>query len=292
MPVRLVTTLGLYVSSIRKPGFKYILAFSALFSFPNSLIASNTNTNTNTLVLAGAGVMTPLVSKIAKEFEKHNPGSHISIQASSSMRGISDLRSNKVNVGLVSRALKSDENDLSAHIIATDGLCIIAHNSNPVTTLRKGQIINIFKGLTKNWKSVGGKNQRIIVVNKEKGRVTRGIFNYYFELNNNDLKAHIITKNNEQAIKAITNHPDAIGYVSVGKAKLAVAHGAPIKLLLLEGIEPTAENIRSGYFPITRPLNFVTKGNPTPLAQHFIDFSRSKEANNLIEDNFFIPLVQ
>ena len=71
--------------------------------------------------------------------------------------------------------------------------------------------------------------------------------------------AFIIGSNTED-IAFIAGDPYAIGYVSIGSAELALKKGANIKLLKLEGIDASIENVKNKTYPLTRPLNVVTRG--------------------------------
>ncbi len=85
---------------------------------------------------------------------------------------------------------------------------------------------------------------------------------------------------------------NAIGYVSVGTADYEIGRGVPIRLLPMDGVEATTANVRNGSFPMSRPLNLVTHGPVSPLAQAFIDFARSSEANDLVEAQYFVPITE
>ena len=68
-------------------------------------------------------------------------------------------------------------------------------------------------------------------------------------------------------------------------------HGTAIKQLPMSGVPASVAAVREGKYPLSRPLNLVTKGAPQGLAKRFIDFSRSKAANDIIEGQFFVPLA-
>ena len=55
-------------------------------------------------------------------------------------------------------------------------------------------------------------------------------------------------------------------------------------------IEANTQNVGSGSFPISRPLNLITKSAPTGLAAEFIDYCRSEDVHDLVADLFFVPV--
>ncbi len=241
------------------------------------------------LVLTGASTIAPLASEIARRFESQYPGTRIDVQSGGSSRGINDARNGTAGVGMVSRDLKPEEGDLHAYTIAWDGVGVILHASNPAAALSQQQIRDIYTGKIVNWKTVGGKDAPITVVNKADGRSTLELFLNYLKLKNSEIKPHVIIGDNSQGMKTVSGNPNAIGYVSVGAAEYEARHGLPIKLLPLDGIRATTVNVRNGTFPLSRPLNLVTRGAAEGLAQEFIDFARSARVHDLVEAQYFVP---
>ncbi len=124
------------------------------------------------IVITGSSTVAPLILEIGKRFESQNPGVQVDVQNGGSGRGISDIRSGVAAIGMVSRALKPEEQSLNAFTVARDGICIVLNSSNPVKTLNDEQIKGIYTGRITNWKEVGGVDRAITVVNKAEGRST------------------------------------------------------------------------------------------------------------------------
>ena len=243
------------------------------------------------LVLTGSSTVAPLAAEISKRFESLHPNVRIDVQTGGSSRGINDARAGLANIGMASRALKENESDLLSFTIALDGISMIINQANPVTSLDKQQIIDIYTDKIVNWKSVGGNDAPITIVNKAEGRSTLELFLHHFGLKNTQVKPHVVIGDNQQGIKTVSGNPDAIGYVSVGSAEYEAEHHVPIKLLPLDGITASVENVRNRSFPLSRPLNLVTKTEPTGIAKTFIEFSRSTQVNDLIEAQYFVPVT-
>ena len=258
-------------------------------AIPIAVPITVTAASTDRLILNGSSTVAPLALEIAKRFEKQNPGVRVDVQSGGSSRGVSDARSGLADIGLVSRVLKPEENDLTAHTIAMDGIGIILHTNNPVQLLTDAQIKAIYTGEITQWSVVGGNNTRITVVNKAEGRSTLELFLHHFALKNSEIKPQVIIGDNQQGIKTVAGNPGAIGYVSIGTAEFEAAQGTSIKLLPMAGVAATVANVRDRRFPLSRPLNLVTKCTPSGLAKRFIDFARSEKINDLIEAQFFVP---
>lgn len=264
---------------------------SRFFAIAVLFISASAFAQEKKLIITGSSTVAPLVAEMAKRFESQNPGIRIDVQTGGSSRGLNDARSGVADIGMVSRALGKEEQDLKAFTLANDGMSIILHKSNPVATLTREQIIDIYTGKITNWKDVGGKDQKVTVVNKAEGRSTLELFLAFFKLNNRDIKAQVVIGDNQQGVKTVAGNPGAIGYVSIGTAEFEAENGAPLKLLPLGGIAATTENVRNGTFPLARQINIVTKTEPQGLAKKFIDFARSPAVVDLVKEQYFVPIV-
>jgi len=253
-----------------------------------SMLASSTYAGSDRLALTGSSTVAPLVAEIAKRYESQHPGVRIDVQMGGSSRGINDARMGLADIGMVSRALKPTEQDLTAFLIAMDGIGIILHKSNAVGELSDTQIIDIYTGKIRNWQQVGGTDLPITVVNKAEGRSTLELFLQNFNLKNSQIKAQVVIGDNQQGIKTVSGNPGAIGYVSIGTAEYEEARGTPIKLLPMAGQAATVEAVAKGHYPLSRQLNLVVKGMPVGLAEDFITFAQSAAVKDLVEAQFFV----
>jgi len=252
--------------------------------------AASTNALAGKLVLTGSSTVAPLLSEIGKLYELKHSGVRIDVQSGGSSRGIADTRQDVADIGMVSRSLKENEKDLQSFTVARDGISVILHKENPIATLSNQQIVDIYTKTTTNWNQVGGKDALITVVNKAEGRSTLELFAQFFKLKTTDIKADVVIGDNEQGIKTVAGNPNAIGYVSVGSAEFSANNGTPIKLLPTNGVTATISNISNQTFPISRPLNLVTKTTPTELQKDFIDFARSQEVYDIVKAQYFVPI--
>lgn len=243
------------------------------------------------IVLTGSSTVAPLAVEIGKRFESQHPDVRVDVQTGGSSRGVNNARAGLADIGMASRALKALEDDLSSFTIALDGIGIIVNRTNPVASLSKRQIIGIYTGAIKNWREVGGRDAFITVVNKAEGRSTLELFLHHFDLQSRAVKPHVIVGDNQQGIKTVAGNPAAIGYVSIGSAEYEANHGTPIKLLPLDGVQASVDNVRNGSFPLSRPLNLVTRTEPIGIVRDFIEFARSAQVADLMEAQYFVPLT-
>ncbi|KPM68386.1 ABC transporter substrate-binding protein [Pseudomonas putida] len=242
--------------------------------------------------VVGASTIAPLISELAKAYEKEHPGVRIEVQAGGSARGIMDVRSGTAVLGMVSRDLKPDEQDLKHALLAKDGIGMIVNKSNPVAGLSKEQVIGIYTGQITNWKEVGGDDSPITVVSKAEGRSTLEIFSSFFGIPYKDIKAHVIIGDNQQGIQTVAGSPAAVGYVSIGSAEYEAGQGAAIRLIPMGDQVPSTASVASGQYAISRDLNLVYKTPLNEQVQDFVAYAQSKQAEDFVTRMYFIPVVK
>ncbi len=244
------------------------------------------------MILTGSSTVAPLAAEIGKRFESQNPNVRVDVQTGGSSRGIADVRRELCQIGMASRALKSSESDLFAFPIAQDGICIIVHKDNATKDLTNDQVRAIFTGKIENWSEVGGPDAPITVVNKAEGRSTLELFLKFFELENPAVKADVVIGDNIQGLKTVAGNPHAIGYVSIGAAEYDAQSGSPIRLMPVDGVTASMENVQNQSFPISRPLNLVTTKEPEGLVKQFIEFAQSDAVRDIVKEQYFVPLAK
>ncbi len=243
------------------------------------------------VTLSGSSTVAPLAQVIGQQFESENPEMEIDVQTGGSSRGVNDATKGLVDIGMASRALTPEEQEnLSPHTIAWDGIAPIVHRDNPVTELSDSQIRGIYTGEISNWSALGGPDAEIVVVNKAEGRSTLKLFLHYFDLKNSEIAADVVIGDNQQGIKTVAGNPHAIGYVSIGTAEFEASDGTPIRLLSMGGVEASTASVSSGQFPLSRPLNLLVGPEPTQAAQRFLDYARSEKVADLVKGQFFVPI--
>lgn len=270
------------------------LALSVATGWVISSCGSNSaNSNQKKLTLTGSSTVAPLVSEIAKKYEAEHPGVRIDVQTGGSSRGMADVTQGLADIGMVSRALKPSElEEFQAFAIAKDGIGIILRGDNPINNLSDRQVVAVYKGETNNWQELGGRDAPITVVNKAEGRSTLELFLDYFQLENSQIDADVVIGDNQQGIKTVTGSRNAIGYVSIGAAERDISRGVSLKLLPVGGVAAATQTVRDGSFPLSRPLNLITKEPPSGLTQEFIEFAQSQAVHDIVEAQNFVPIEE
>lgn len=130
------------------------------------LLAACSPEQKQTVSVSGSSTIAPLMADIGKRFEERHPGIHVDVQSGGTSRGIQDARSGLANIGMVSRALKADEQDLQAYYIAEDGIALIVHASNPLEAISSKQVVDLYTGQLGDWQILGGQAGSVVKVHK------------------------------------------------------------------------------------------------------------------------------
>lgn len=243
------------------------------------------------LLLTGSTTMAPLMAEIARRFENRPPHILVDVQMGGSGRGVSDVRQAKADIGMVSRTLSETERDLYGIPIARDGVAIIVHRDNPVNALSDRQLLDIYTGKVANWRQVGGRDAAMRIFSGGPEGGSSELFSHYLRLPYEQIKAQKRIGPNAERIAAIAADPNAIIWVSVGEAERKAREGTPIKLLTVNGVIASSRNVRSGNYPLSRPLSLVTRGTPSGATRAFIEYCVSSQVTDLVLAFDFVPYL-
>jgi phosphate transport system substrate-binding protein len=250
---------------------------------------------TKTLSWAGCGITKKaFMQDLAKAFETKT-GIHISLSGGGATYGIRQVAAGKVDMGGSCRfRIEGDPNELQPVFkpIAWDALVVIVNRNNPVDNISFAQLRGILLGKITNWKQLGGQDAPIhLLVRKGKisgvGRTLRKLVlaDYDADLARYAYKEYPSSGPLEQAIPK--------DLLALGVTGISSGRKRPVKILSLDGKQPTPENIHSGAYTLYRPLYLVY--SPTDenlkLVKQFIAFAYSSEGRAIIRKNRVVPYM-
>lgn len=107
------------------------------------------------LIITGSTSVQPVMNKLAEAYKKINPAVEITVDGSGSGDGRAAIDKGTADFGIVSAALSDEQSKKYKPLkLATDGVCVIVNRENPVTSLTKQQIVDVFTGKTLTWNQV------------------------------------------------------------------------------------------------------------------------------------------
>ena len=286
----------------------FIVALARVSLFLGALWFSASSLQAADMIqIKGSDSEVNLVQNLAEAFMKKNPGVNIAVTGGGSGTGIAALINKKTDIANSSRDLNAKEEEAAKKagvtpfrvVFATDGISVITHPENPVSKLTLEQLGKIFKGDISNWKQVGGRDMKISLYGRQSNSGTFVFFREFVV--KADYSPHKKAMNgNAQIVEGMQRDKAGIGYVAVGyvvNEKGEVKPGVKVLNIAKDGqsgaFSPAKmENVMSGKYPISRPLNQYLVGKPSGKLLEFIKYELSPEGQEIVRKKGFFPVQQ
>ena len=171
--------------------------------------------------------------------------------------------------------------------VAKEAFVFFVHKNNPVGSLTLGQIQDIYQKKITNWADVGGKNEKIIPFQRPDNSGSQTVM-LALVMGEKSLPAPLWEEYADgmggmiSQVAAYRNYSSSIGY-SFRYFATGMKPNENIKLLSIDEIAPTIENIRNGNYPFTVDVYAVTAGPISDNAKKLIDWILSEQGQDFIE---------
>ena len=273
-----------------------IAVFFALLAFAAGAVALYAQQRN--ITVKGSDTMVILGQRWAEVFMSKNAGIIVQVTGGGSGVGIAALINGTTDIAEASRSMKdSEKNDVRTKRgkealelpVAVDGLAVFVNEKNPVDELSLAQLKAIYTGAVKNWKEVGGRDERILLYGREN---SSGTYVYFKEhvLENADYYPTTQTLPGTAAvINAVAKDTRGIGYGGIAYGK-GVKHLRVKKDANSPAVEPTMENVLQGKYPISRYLYWYFAGQPTGDLMKLAQWVMSKDGQAVVENVGYYPL--
>jgi len=226
----------------------------------------------------------------------------ISVHSHGSGTAIPGLISGKALLGMMSRPIDDKElkalqaagiPDLRAsdheHVLALDGVLVLAAPGNPIKSLSMEQIAGIFSGTISDWSAVGGQPGHIQVYARDDKSGTYDTFNSLVLKPRKFALAASARRfeSSEELSDSVARDPNGVGFV--GFAYLRNAKALEVANDCGIAYEPTVFNVKTEQYPLSRRL-FVYERNVAPgsLAARLIEFVLSPAAQEVVRAEGFV----
>ncbi|MEE6691796.1 phosphate ABC transporter substrate-binding protein [Lactiplantibacillus plantarum] len=254
-----------------------------------STSSSSDSSKTTKIVATGSTALQPLVEQAGQAYQNEHANVTINVQGGGSGAGLSQVAKGSVNIGnsdLFAQEQKGlDAKGLVDHKVAVVGMAPVINKDAGVTNISKEQLIKIFQGKITNWKDVGGKDEKITVVNRAQGSGTRATFEKW-GLDNAKVATSQEQDSNGTVQKIVSTTPGAISYLAFSYVK------SDVQALSIDNVKPTEANVAMNKWKIWAYEHMYTKGQPTGELKNFLIYMTSKAVQgSLVEKLGYIPLT-
>ncbi len=174
---------------------------------------------------------------------------------------------------------EAEKEGLTVYPLALEPIYIIVHESNPIDSLTLEQVRAIFSGRIRNWREVGGPDRSIVVVTRLHCKQRPGHWKTILPTADDFRKDRINVKGAKPMVRTVSDFSNAIGHVGSG---WQIKPDDRIKIIRVNGYEPTAENLKAGNYPFYRLQSIVTYGPVSRDVAKIIEFMKKSEEFNRV----------
>ena len=251
----------------------------------------------------GATALYPLYSAIAQAVypENHYEPYDSAVMVNQTHEAYSNLINGKVD--LIFAAGPSDQQisraeskgiELKLTPIGKEAFVFFVNSKNEIDRLTLQQIKDIYAGKITNWSELGGGNDEIRAFQRPEDSGSQTALQRLMgdtpimEAPSEDVATGMGGIIHE--VSQYKNYKNAIGYTFRYYSNEMVRN-EEIKLLAIDGVEPTKNTIRTNSYPITSQFYIVTRGEAEGNVQALIDWVLSEQGQELIEQAGYVPII-
>ena len=179
--------------------------------------------------------------------------------------------------------------------IGTEAFVFFVHKDNPIENLTTEQIQGIYSGEITNWKELGGKNEEIAAFQRNEGSGSQSMLERFMgDKPIMEAPTELVNSMMSGIIEKVSNYrskSNSIGF-SFRYYVEGIIQNPDIKMLSVDGVAPTAENIKNGSYPIVTPIYAVTyKENTNENVNKLLDWILSEEGQYIIEETGYVGIT-
>jgi len=178
--------------------------------------------------------------------------------------------------------------------VGTEAFVFFVHRDNPIDGLTSEQIRGIYSGEITNWKQLGGKNEKIAAFQRNEGSGSQSMLKRFMgDTPIMEAPTEMVNTMMSGIIEQVSNYrskSNSIGF-SFRYYVEGIIQNPDIRMLSVDGVAPTAENIRNGSYPIVTPMYAVTyEENTNENVDRLLDWILSEEGQYIIEETGYVGI--
>lgn len=177
--------------------------------------------------------------------------------------------------------------------VCYDAFVFLVNGENPVEGLTVQQIQDIYTADIQNWQDVGGEERIIVPYQRPKNSGSQTA------MENLVMQGRVLVAKNNFVSGGMGDLVSAIGDYDNGRASLGYSYlyyvdvlykSGTVKVLAVDGVKPTAENLRSGAYPFTTCYYAVYRAGDDQAAA-FADWLVSEPGQRSIAQAGYVPIM-
>ena len=245
-------------------------------------------------ILSGSNTVgEELAPRLIAEFKKTHPAAMFQTEFKGTGYGVAALIGGLSDIAAASRGFTTNEQELARarnvqcndYVIGSYSIAVVVNSGNSVANLTRDQVRDIFTGVIRDWKEVGGPDGPIHLYIRDPISGTHLGFRELAMENKSYGPGMKPFTSYAAIVQAVGNDASGIGYCSI-----ELSTKPSVKAVSIGGIAPTAAAVNQGLYPYARVLHlFTDKAKEPPAAHDFIQFVQSSNGQKLLDQMGFIP---
>jgi phosphate transport system substrate-binding protein len=257
------------------------------------------------IITAGSSTVFPVTERMAELFQQEGYTGNITVDSIGTGAGFERFCvAGESDISNASRAIKDTEIEQCQAIgreplefrVATDALAVVVSAQNDfVTELTVEQIGQIYSGEITTWDQVDASYPAESIQIFSPGSDS-GTFDYFVEAVMADVGGEEALLAREGAqyseddnvlVQGVEGSPYAIAYFGYA---YYIEEADSLKAILVDGVEPSQENVDNGTYPLSRPLFIYSTAEimqEKPQVAAFIYFYLNNLEDNIVDIGYF-----
>lgn len=256
------------------------------------------------IVVRGTPVVGLPIAAVSGEMKKEFGVEFKVVTEGGSGAGIAGVGMEVVDIGLSSRTITGEERAafpdkrlMEAKIGAQALLVVVPEEiwQAGVRQISRKQLVAIYERRVKNWKELGGADREIVFYNRPGMNTGRGVWDLfviwlYEDVRKAPLSKAEILDSPDEVRDTVEFNGGAISLLEFSEMPPAGLKALPLVLDNGNVVEPTADNISTGKYPLSRPLFMITAGKPTGVVRKVLDFMVGEKGQAAVQKAGHVPM--
>jgi phosphate transport system substrate-binding protein len=239
------------------------------------------------LVIVGRGPERPMIEQLARAFEKAHLGTAVDVRWNRNFRTEAMVVSGEADLAVDGR----ERSGLTATTVGWDGLAVVVNFSNPVKEVTKQQVASLFSGKIRDWSDLDERAPgRVRVVLRSDYQNLSPGFERSLGIDGASTENADTIGSDQKALSRVSGQLNAVSYLSLKAALDAATYGLSVRMLIIDGVEPGTPTVRSGLYPIKRPVIFLRRNEPKQMTQAFLEFVLSPAGQRIVGE-LYTPIA-
>lgn len=255
--------------------------------------------------IKGSDTMVNLGQAWAEAYMDANQDANIAVTGGGSGTGIAAMIEGTTDIAESSRPMKDKELAQAKargvepveQEVALDALSVIVNPSNPIDEITIDQLSDIFTGKISSWKQLGGPDEKIVLLSRDKNSGSHVFFLEQVVRRGNEkgpeefAKTALMMPSSEAIATQVGTDKGAIGYVGLGytdpkKHKALTVAKTAAGPYVAPGIDTAIDRT----YPVSRPLYWYTNGEPKGHIRGLLEFVLSNDGQKIVDQLGFAPI--